>query len=423
MSHFLGPIINNLQVIIEHGGYSILSLVTILEGMPLIGSLIPGHTIVILSGFLAKIGIFNLSAVVIIVTASAFAGDVIGYFLGRRYGLALLEKFGRYIFLKPEHIERARTLINKHTGKAIIFGRFNPITRSLIPFIIGTSHSSLRRFWFYDFMGVVIWAFGSIALGYVFGASYHVAAGLIGKFSAIALVVALILIFVYRFVNKRFHIFAKYELITLLFSIAGLYLFFKTIQDALTDKGFMAGLDVWINMFFTSHASAFGVTLMRIVTDVLSPSFLSVFMLAGVIYFIYKKSWRYATIIFLSLSGGLVLSAFVKEIVMRARPFDQLIVETGYSFPSGHAIMATIFFVLAIYLFSRKIHSSLKRESFIVISVLLIILTGVSRLYLGVHWASDVFAGIGLGVFWTTLMILAVRYVGTIVGIFKKFKL
>jgi undecaprenyl-diphosphatase len=420
MSHLLGPIISHLQAIIEHGGYSVLFLINVLEGIPVIGSFVPGHIAVIASGFLAKLHVFNPIAVVAIVILGAFIGDLIGYNIGKKYGYSFVEKFGKYLFITKEHIEKARAILNKHTAKTIILAKFSPITRPLASFLFGAGDVNAKRFWILDIIGVIIWSVVSIAIGYIFGASYHVVAPILGKFTVVAIVLALLMIFAYRFINKRFHIFAKYELITLFFNIAGLYLFFKTIQDALTDKGFMAGLDVWINVFFADHISSAGLVFMNIVTDILSPTFLSILMFIGFIYFLAKKRWRYATITIFSLGGGLILSALVKEIVMRARPLGEFILETGYSFPSGHAVMATIFFVLVIYIFSRKINSNIRRELFIVVAVLLIVLACVSRLYLGVHWASDVFAGIGLGVFWTTLMILVVRYVGMIVSSIKK---
>ncbi len=422
MSHFFASLVGNLQTIVEHGGYSILFLITILEGIPLIGPLIPGHTAVILSGFLIKLGIFNWIAVVILVIVGALIGDIVGYLLGKKYGFVFLERFGKYIFLKPEHIEKVKGLVSKHTGKAIIFGRFSPITRPLAPFIVGASNVHIGRFWFYDVIGVLIWAVGSIALGYIFGASYHVVAGLVGKFIAITLFIAILIIWGYRFINKQFHIFAKYELIVLFFNLFGLYAFFKTIQDALKDKGFMANLDVWVNLQFSSHATAHGLVFMNIVTDILSPTFLLFVSLVGIAYFLIKKQWRYATISILATGGGLVIGAFIKEIVIRARPITAFIVENDFSFPSGHAVAATIFFTLLIYFFARKIKHNILRELFIAGSVFLIILTAISRLYLGVHWLSDVVAGCAFGLFWTTLMILLVRYIGMIVTAFREKK-
>lgn len=415
MSHFLAPLVANLESIVEQGGYIILLLLTILEGVPVIGSFVPGHTVVILSGFLARLSVFNIWAIVFIVIVAAMLGDFSGYVLGKKYGYDFLKRFGKFIFIKDEHIEKAKQIVSNHTGKAIIFGRFNPITRPLIPFIIGASKIHINKFWLFDFIGVTLWSFISIGIGYIFGASYHVAAGIFGKFIIIATLIAILIIWGYRFINKRFNIFAKYELIVLILNLTSLYLFFKTVQDTLKDHAFMAELDVWINVFFSSHVSSVGLVLMNIVTDILSPTFLSIISLIVIIYLLVKKYWRYSAISILSVGGGLFVGAFIKEVVERARPLGAFITETDFSFPSGHAIMATIFFTLFIYIFPRKIKSWIWREVIIVASVFLIVLTSFSRLYLGVHWFSDVAAGCAFGLFWVTLMILFVRYLGLIV--------
>ena len=75
MSHFLAPIVDNLQAIVEHGGYAILFIVTILEGIPFIGPLIPGHTVVILSGFMIKLGVLNWIVVLVVVISGAVIGE------------------------------------------------------------------------------------------------------------------------------------------------------------------------------------------------------------------------------------------------------------------------------------------------------------------------------------------------------------
>lgn len=422
MSHIFAPIIANLQSTIEQGGYLILFIITIIEGIPAIGSLIPGHTVVILSGFLAKLGIFNLYIIIPLIIIGAMIGDLTGYFLGKKYGYNFLKFFGKFLFIKEEYIEKTKSLINTHTGKSIIIGRFNPITRPLAPFIIGASHVHMKKFWFYDFVSVFLWTIVSVAVGYAFGASYHVASGIVGKFIFIAIIIAILITWGYSFINKRFHIFAKYELFVLFFNLLGLYGFFKTIQDALRDHAFMAELDIWVNTFFSSHSTSAGLNFMNIFTNIFSPSVVAILTIFIVLFFIIKRKWEYALISILSVGGGLFINAFIKELVLRIRPIDSLIVETGYSFPSGHATAITIFFTLIIYLFIIRIKNIFWREILISISVFLIILTAVSRLYLGVHWLSDVIAGCTFGLFWTTLIILFVRYIEIIFSSIRNAK-
>ena len=112
----------------------------------------------------------------------------------------------------------------------------------------------------------------------------------------------------------------------------------------------------------------------------------------------YKKKKSQALFLFLSTVIGGILIIIIKEIVQRARPLNQLLIESGYSFPSGHVVMATIFFLSLIYLLKNNLKYLL---------IFFIILVGFNRIYLNVHWFSDVIAGFILGV----LILILVKYI------------
>lgn len=111
------------------------------------------------------------------------------------------------------------------------------------------------------------------------------------------------------------------------------------------------------------------------------------------------------------MSGGLLFEFLTKLIIQRPRPMNALISAPGYSFPSGHATMAMIFFALIIYAYKDDLEKGWRRNSFIVANIMLFLLVGLSRIYLNVHWTSDVIAGWSLGLFWLTLMILLLQII------------
>ena len=120
----------------------------------------------------------------------------------------------------------------------------------------------------------------------------------------------------------------------------------------------------------------------------------------------YKKEAIFFAIIMLINSGFIYL---FKEVIQRARPLNAIVAEAGFAFPSGHATTAVVFFGLLVHLVLKSNFSrSFKISS--LISVFLILLIGFSRIYLNVHWFSDVLGGFALGLFIITGSILAKEY-------------
>ncbi len=123
----------------------------------------------------------------------------------------------------------------------------------------------------------------------------------------------------------------------------------------------------------------------------------------------YKKRWRHALLFSVSMAGALILELLLKILVHRQRPENSLVQTSGYAFPSGHATVALVFFSLLIYLFKDDIKKELLKHVFIISSIFLALLIGFSRIYLNVHWLTDVIGGFALGLFWLMLMMLVFK--------------
>lgn len=130
----------------------------------------------------------------------------------------------------------------------------------------------------------------------------------------------------------------------------------------------------------------------------------------SLVFLIIFKNKRYGGFIFLNVFNIFVLNFVLKLLFMRDRPYELMIIdEVGYSFPSGHAMAAFGFYGFIIYLLW---HFNLAKSAKIIFSVLLgalIILIGVSRIYLGVHYASDVLAGYMVSLAYLILYITCVK--------------
>lgn len=410
MQHLLASVLTNLQDILQGGGYWIIAFIAIAESLPLFGTIVPGHTVIILAGVFAKLGYLNLYTVLLLTVIGAIIGDIIGYTIGRKYGFPILIKWGKYFLIKQEHLDKAKTMLNRHTGKALIVGRFSPITRALMPFLAGASDVPKGKFWFFTIIGGIVWSTSSVMIGYIFGASYHIAAQYIGRYTTVGIAIIVLIVIAYHFINTRRHIFAKYDLHLLLICLPALYVFFSSVEDVMSYRPFMALLDVRIFQIVGIHQIEWVRMLMQGVSHVFSPATLSLVVLGALGWWVWKKHWHNIAITIAAYPTGLVFAYLLKEVVGRIRP-PNLLEASGYSFPSGHAVAATLFFSLVIYFFTRYIRNHYYRELFIAANVVAIILVCASRVYLSVHWMSDVVGGAAFGVFWVSFMILTVRYV------------
>ncbi len=413
--HLFSSIASYLEVIIVRGGYTILFFTTLLEGIPLMGMAVPGHVSIIIAGFLAKIGALDIWYVIIIASIGAILGDYIGYILGKKYGMKFIDRLRPFFFIRDEYIEKANKLLSEHTGKAMIVGRFSPVTRALMPFLVGANRIHAKKFWIFNILGGISWVIISVFIGYLFGASYHAAAGYFGKLVVIMIFVSAIIVWGYRFVNMRYHIFTKYELFNLGLNVIALWVLAKTIQDAISPHSFMANFDIWVNSFVANHVGHVWVVLSAYLSWIADST--AIVVVGGFIGFglLLKRKWRRAAIMLLSIGSAGVILNISKDFFMRARPDNAIQALSSFSFPSGHATMAAVFFTVLAYLVTPKIKSRMNKELFMVLCVLLTIAIGLSRIILNVHWTSDVVGGWALGVFLATGSILFVRYVGALV--------
>lgn len=142
--------------------------------------------------------------------------------------------------------------------------------------------------------------------------------------------------------------------------------------------------------------TAFMTTLMKVIT-----SFGSTLVIAtGIICIaILIKDKRYFKIFFLATFLGMVLNNVIKLIVHRPRPVDTMLFsfEKTYSFPSGHSMLSMIFYGLLIYYSIKFIKNKFVRVSLVAFLCMIIFFVGISRIYLGVHYATDVLAGFVFG--------------------------
>ena len=146
----------------------------------------------------------------------------------------------------------------------------------------------------------------------------------------------------------------------------------------------------------------------KTITNVANPVIL--LLVAGVLFLVVEKKKNKFSIV-CNLGIAAILNIILKSIIQRPRPIGhRLIDESGYSFPSGHSMVSMAFYGYLVYLIVKNVKNKYLRAISSCILLLLILFIGLSRIYLGVHYTSDVIGG----------FIVAILYLLLYTGIIKR---
>jgi membrane protein DedA with SNARE-associated domain len=160
-----------LQDALNTYGYAAVAFFIMVEssGIPF-----PGETMLLLAAFYAAVS-HQLQIPLVIACAAfgAIIGDNFGYLFGRTGGRAFVERYGKYVLIKPEHLNLAETYFAKHGNKTVFFGRFVALLRAWAAFLAGMNHMNWGTFLFYNATGGIVWATIYGLLGFIAGHFFH----------------------------------------------------------------------------------------------------------------------------------------------------------------------------------------------------------------------------------------------------------
>ena len=426
----------NLTTLIEDVGqrlgkwtYLVVGALAFLETGAFIGLIAPGETAVLVGGVVAGQGEISIVTLIALVWFCAVAGDCTSYMLGRKLGRGFLERHGARLKITEERLQTVEGFFDRHGGPTILIGRFIGLVRALAPFIAGASKMEMRRFLAYDIVGAGMWSALFCLLGYFFWQSLDTVEKYIGAGAAAftgLVVVGLAITFAVRLrrdpemrarVQQRLDANPLWrrvrgplgfawdrlmpgrlglELTTLLaLASVGFYTYFwlaslvGTSQiERLDDRAFAIA-----DALYTPVAD----DILSVLTHIgsLPVTLTAVLLTAG--WAIYTRN---ATREGLALIAGYAVTFAAvhigKAATDRPRPSDPHAMADGLAYPSGHSAYAVALVACAIVL-ARGGHNLATRFALVTIAIVLALGVAASRVYLRVHYLTDVIGGFALG--------------------------
>jgi membrane protein DedA with SNARE-associated domain/membrane-associated phospholipid phosphatase len=418
--------------------YALVGFFAFAETGAFIGLVAPGETVMLLGGAVAGQGTINLYVLIALAWTMACAGDVTSFFLGRRLGREFLLEHGPRFGFGHDRLEQVEDFFSRHGGKTIFIGRFVGFVRAFAPFIAGSSGMRFRQFFPYSVLGCGIWVSATVVIGYVFSRSIDTAINYAGKGAVILgtlIVIVVGAVWATRYLrvaeNRREvvewlddHAATRWIVAFARRHERGL----RLIGDRLTPGGSF-GLE------FTSLMAVLAVAVFVLVAYIVviegepgptpgdetavevvealhcgfMTGFSKLFTFLGAGAFVWPLTaicaaalaWRrrWAEVCVLLAGMALIQVGFseIKAAVDRPRPPGGLVATHGSSFPSGHAAHSVIY-VWAATTIVVRLRPGMTRAALVVVAgIVVTALVGLSRVYLSVHYLSDVSAGWALG--------------------------
>ncbi len=158
--------------------------------------------------------------------------------------------------------------------------------------------------------------------------------------------------------------------------------------------------------FFESIQAPWLTKWMLFFTDLGGPGSIALYCLVLVMCMWLHKKYDHVIQFIVTMSASAFIAVALKEMLKIQRPTDGLISEVGYSFVSAHTLIATVFLVLLVYSYKNHFKKKSVRILFVSASILFVFLIGVSRVYLGVHYMTDILGGLFVGLIISAISIL-----------------
>lgn len=404
-------------------------LISLSESLAIVGLVVPGVVMMTAIGAMMGGGVLPFWETLTWAILGAIVGDGISYWLGYHFHEHLRDFWPFKQF--PKLLARGEAFFKNHGGKSIIFGRFVGPVRPMIPVIAGMMDMPPKRFLFFNIVSAIAWAplysLPGILIGVSLGTlSPEVARNIVLLILLLLLVLWIIYAFVLkiafwikdllsRFVRNLWKGFQSSDrfswvhralaskqgheegqLALVLLSLVSFFAFICITSNVIHSEG-LALLNEPVYQALRALYIDKLVSLTALFSGLGAPSVVLPAAFVVGLWLLLKKKYVEMFCWLGTIFVGESIAIILRHIVRMVRPDGILAISSEYAFPSGHMLTSILFYGLG----AAFIHHSLNRDSRWIpwaIVLPLIFLIGVSRLYLGMHWFTDIMGSLALGV-------------------------
>ncbi|MBI6767631.1 bifunctional DedA family/phosphatase PAP2 family protein [Pseudomonas syringae] len=357
-------------------------LVAFIECVAIVGIVVPGTVIMFAIAALAGSGILPLSEVLLLGFLGGLLGDAVSYFVGRRFHQNIRQLPG--LRTHPEWMESAEKYFHRYGIASLLVGRFIGPLRPMLPMIAGMCDMPLPRFVAVSVLAAAGWSIAYLMPGWAAGAAIRLPlpegfwpeAAVVGGGLAVLFGLS-----IQSSIRQKRYATRLISALSLML-VAALFFGFPLLADF--DNGLMTLIQEHRSEA-TQHIVVFVTSIGDFRAQLLAASLLIIVLAVA-------RQWRHAAFALTATLGTAIANGILKTFFARARPEVLLEPLTTYSMPSGHSSAAFALFMTLGVLAGRGQPVRL-RLTWMLVAGIPALAIALSRVYLGVHWPTDILAG------------------------------
>ncbi|UZE95529.1 bifunctional DedA family/phosphatase PAP2 family protein [Alkalimarinus alittae] len=420
------PLINGLQAHPNWVAFAIFSI-SFVESLAVAGVIVPGVMLLFMVAAVAGGGALSIEASLFWAFAGAVSGDGLSFFLGRYFkeSIATVWPVRRY----PQLLDSGTRFFDKHGGKSVLIGRFVGPIRPILPMIAGMLQMPPKKFFIFNIVSAIGWAPIYILPGFLVGASISLDIELPPHFypvllTALGVLSATYILFVrlqwglqqkgrsYNYIKRilmQYHFTqqvwkglsnrradgGEFPLPSLVLALMTLTLFILVAQ-AVSYTHWFDVINHQTSTFFSLLRNPLYDPLVIVITMLGDPKVYYIAFPIFVSLLLFRGFYAAATHISLAGIATALITHGLKAYFDIARPDLVINGPASAAFPSGHTSGSVVFLGLLAAFIAQEIQQKKRWMIYSLFSIPMLLI-GLSRLYLGVHWASDIVGGLLLG--------------------------